>query len=661
MTRKRTAPHPRRPGTVVALGASAGGLESLGRLLAGLPRNFPAPVLVALHLDPHHRSQAVPLLQNRTKMRVEKARGGAEAKPGTVYVAPPNRHLELHAGKLRLTHAPRVNFSRPSIDLLFASVAVDCGPAAIVVVLSGAGMDGSESLAGVKARGGIAVAEDLSTAGFPGMPEAAVRTGMCDAVLPITQIPAFLVRAATHRVSISEGQWLRMLTIVERRTGMRFAKYRSTTLHRRLQQRLAARGCRTMAAYLRTLKSDPAEVNRLHAAFLIKVSSFLRDPSSWRAVAREVARLAGQRTEVRAWSAGCATGAEPYTMALTLARALGIGQGVHWKVFATDVDEGALKVARAGRYTDEQLQGISPDDLARYFVRDGGGWRVGQALRSRVVFGSHDLLHDPPLTGIDILACRNVLIYFNPEEKLRTLRRLALALNPAGILFLGRAEVGAPPGFDRIGSTTLFRRTLLHGMMAPRKSTPGPADDRARDEGRSSRGRHERLARAGKPATGVRVSAQQDLNEELQSRNEELETVNEELQSLNDEMSTMEDEMRGLGEQSRVANDFLRLLLDTSSDVLIACDAENRVTFWNKAAIKRFRLSPAQAVGGELFDLVPALGDAPIRAAVRKVGTPGRSGRVSLKEGATEYLLDPLPAAPGKRRGYLVRVRPGSS
>lgn len=762
MTRTRRAARARPPG-VVALGASAGGLESLGRLLEGLPEGFPAPILVALHLDPHHRSQAVPLLQRRTRLRVEAARPGVHAEAGVVYVAPPDHHLELQAGKLRLTHAPRVNHARPSIDLLFASIAADAGPAAVVAVLSGAGSDGAAGVAAVKARGGVAVAEDAATAAFPAMPEAAGRTGLLDAVLPIGQIPAFLLRVLVRRVAVSERQWTRMLALLEERTGARFSHYRSTTLHRRLQHRLAATGCRTMAAYLRLLERDGAELDRLQAAFLIKVSSFLRDPSAWRALAREIAPLAARRPRVRAWSAGCATGDEAYSLALLLARALGVGRDARWKVFATDLDDGALRVARAARYSAEQVRGVPKADLARHFERAGDSWRVGRALRSRVVFGRHDLLRDPPLSGMDVLACRNVLIYFTPAQKQRTLRRLAAAVDPGGILFLGRSEAGPVPGFDRLGHTTLFRRGGLAGPVPTRKRGPaagleGPAAARdgplgdsrlvvavavdakgrvvawnraARDlfgkaagqalgktlgravGARTARQLQATLRERGTghtlpvrcdgpggqrwldvecvaaepPATALflgtaaplaeprpqarpaargrarhataeaRFQAQQDLNEELQSRNEELETVNEELQSLNDELSAMEEQMRSLAETSRRANDFLRHLLDTASKAFIACDADNRILFWNKAAVKRFRLSSAQAVGGKLFDLVPALDQAPLRAAARKVRQPGRNGHVTVARGGVEYMFDPLPSEPGSGRNYLLRVR----
>ncbi len=658
MVKSRRPPLAKRPSAVVALGASAGGLESLGRLLGGLPPTFPAPILVALHLDPNHPSQAAPLLQQRTRLQVVAAQAGTQAVPGTVYIAPPDHHLELRGGKIQLTHAPRVSYSRPSIDVLFASVAADYGPAATVVVLSGTGSDGSAGLAAVKARGGLAVAEDASTAAFPGMPESASRTGLLDAVLPVGQIPPFLIRAVAHRVTVSEKQWVRMLTLLEQRTGAKFSRYRTSTLHRRLQQRLIARACRTMASYLLLIENDGAELDRLHAAFLIKVSSFMRDTPNWRALARELAHRASTERVVRVWSAGCATGEEAYSLAILLARVLGMGKRAHWKVFATDLDEGALRAARAARYSDDQIRSLSRADLAAYFVADGPGWRVSKALRGRVVFGRHDLLHDPPLSGMDVLACRNVLIYFTPDEKVRTLRRLTFAVNPGGILFLGRSEALRPvAGFDRVGGTTFFRRRALQGLVPPRKKHPVP-DDEMPEEGASAQPKRRPARRAPHGSSDARYLAQQDLNDELQSRNEELETVNEELQSLNDELSTMEEQMRGLGEESRRTNDFLRVLLDTSSDILIACDAENKVTFWSKAAIKRFRLSPMQAVGGELFDLVPALGTAALRAASAKVHKSGRSGRVTVKKDDIEYLFDPLPSAgAGKRRGYLLRVR----
>ncbi len=663
------------------MGASAGGLESLGRLLEGMPESFPAPILVALHLDPHHRSQAVPLLQRRTRLQVRTARGGLRAEAGVVYIAPPDRHLEIHAGKLRLSHGPRVNYSRPSIDRLFGSVAADYGPAGIVVILSGAGSDGSVGLAAVKARGGLAIAEDASTAKFPAMPEAAGRTGLLDAILPVDQIPAFLLRAVARRVRVAKRQWAQMLAILEAKTGAKFSRYRTTTLHRRLQHRMAATGARTMAAYLRLLGLDGGEADRLKAAFLIKVSSFLRDPPSWRALAQEIGLASPPEPPgLRVWSAGCATGEEAYTLAMVVASQLGVGPGAQWKVYATDLDEAALKVARAGWYNGHQVRGIPKATLIQHFVRDGTGWRVSKVLRSHVVFGRHDLLRDPPISGMDVLACRNVLIYFNPEERRRTVGQLCSAINANGILFLGRSEAGGPvPGFDRVGGTTFFRKAILTDSMPKRKIAPAPDDSDgpgveapASSPGTSPalgrrRGTRSSVAAGGASFAAVppRLSAgetsflaQQNLNEELQSRNEELETVNEELQSLNDEMSTMEEKMSGLGEESRRANDFLRLLLDTSPDPLIACDANNRVTFWSKAAVKRFRLSSMQAVGGELFDLVPALGVAALRAASSKVHKAGRGGRVVVKQGGFEYLFDPLPSTgAGKRRGYLLRVR----
>ncbi len=219
---------------------------------------------------------------------------------------------------------------------------------------------------------------------------------------------------------------------------------------------------------------------------------------------------------------------------------------------------------------------------------------------------------------------------------------------PGGLLFLGRSEaLNVMPGFDRVGHATFFRKCIIAERMIPRRKTGDKPTKRSTTHGRDAR----------RPThTEAHFDAQQDLNEELQSRNEELETVNEELQSLNDEMSTMEEQMRGLAEEARRANDFLRLLLDSAADVLVACDADNKVTFWNKAAVKRFRLSSAQAVGGELFDLVPALSTPGLRAAIRKVRASGPGGRVTLQDGGLEYRLDPLPARHGKRRGYLLRA-----
>jgi PAS domain-containing protein len=385
----------------------------------------------------------------------------------------------------------------------------------------------------------------------------------------------------------------------------------------------------------------------------------MRDPPSWEALAKEIAVLHAQRgKDLRAWSAACATGEEAYSLALAFARQLGLDPKDDWKVFATDLDDEALEFARAGRYEADQVSGLPEADLGKYFTREGKAWRVGKALRSRVVFGRNDLLSDPPLPSIDILACRNVLIYFGPEAKRLTLKRLSQAVDPGGILFLGSSEAMQEiAGFDRVGNTTFFRRKAI---STPMSATDG--SNAVADKGPANRRLSRRPLRAHRPPSKAHFD-RSDFDAELQSRNEELQTVNEELQSLNNENSAMEAEMRGLATKAQQANEFLLLLLNTSRDALIACDSADRVVFWNDAATKRFRLSSMQAIGGGLFDMVPAL--APVRSALRKAKPTASPSRVKLRRQGVEYLIDPLQAAvdpleaASDRRsgGYLLRVR----
>lgn len=622
----------------------------MGLLCAGLPADFPAPILVAMHLDPDHVSQVVPLLQRHTPLRVAVAETGLRAKAGTVYVAPPDHHLQIRGGTLRLSKTARVNFSRPNIDVLFASVAAEYGPGAVVGILSGTGHDGTAGMVEVTERGGVAFAEDPSTATFSGMPGAAARTGFLDAILPIDQVPAFLSRVLRRRIPVSEHQWTKLLAVLEEQTGTKFAQYRSSTLHRRLQQRMAVQGCASMTAYLRILDKDPSEVERLHESFLIKVSSFFRDPGSWRSLAKRIASYhPPPGMPVRAWSAGCATGEEAYSLAILLAHRFGVG--ADWKVFATDLDADALQVARTGRYRNADLEAVPAADRARYFQQEGLSWRVGRELRGHVVFGRHNLLRDPPLRGMDVLACRNVLVYVNRAEKRRALLRLTASVRPGGYLFLGNAEAPMPvPGMKRVGRTNYFQRAVDVPTMPDEGERAGDPINGDGHDGKRPR----KAARRPRDPTSPRT--QEDLNDELQSRNEELETVNEELQSLNDEMTAMEDEMRDLIDKSQRTNDFLRTLLDTSPEAVVACDAKNRVVFWNKAAVKRFFLSPEQALGGDLLKLVPALGKKDFRAAAKKVREP-RGTRATVKEDGAEYRFQALPAEKGKGRGYVLRVR----
>jgi len=457
---------PARKGFVVAVGASAGGLKSLGRLLAGLPSNFAAPIVVVIHLDPSHHSQLAAILQRETRLHVQEAKSGQRLMAGSVYVARPDRHLEVRGNTIALTRAARVRFSRPSIDHLFTSIAESYGKRAVAVVLSGTGTDGSIGVVKVHTEGGLAIAEDRKTAEFGSMPENAVSTGCVDVELPVEAIPAVLIRALSQDPTAKMApQWPLVLSLLRERFGTDFSGYRPATLQRRLQRRILATGQAGLPSYLKLARKDVDETRRLHSEFLIKVSEFFRDPKEWEQLSRKVilpmVRARPASGEFRIWSAGCATGEEAYSLAILFSEALGGNNPGRFRVFATDLDEPALAKARHGVYDARQLAGVSPRRLNQHFDREGDHWRVKKTLRSHVIFGKHDVLGDPPLASIDLLACRNVLIYFTPEQSQKALRRLLYSLKPGAFLFLGRSESPrkVESGIERVsGSSRIWHR-----------------------------------------------------------------------------------------------------------------------------------------------------------------------------------------------------------
>jgi len=483
-TPRRPAPAPAKP-RIVVVGGSAGGLDSLRTLLRDLPASFALPVVVVLHLDPKSPSNAAALLAGHTLLKVSQAVAGERLSGGHVYLAHPDRHLEVRQGRIHLSRAARVNYSRPSVDRLFRSAAEAYGSAALGIVLSGTGYDGREGVQAIHAAGGACIAEDPTSAAHGGMPEAAIASGVVEAVLPADRMGLHLLqRAMTVRVPVTPAAWKRAATLLCRRFGIDFEGYRPETLRRRMEVRIAATGMPSAAAYVASLPGDDAELERLRSALLVKVSSFIRDPKLWHTLESRVlaplARRPGKR-EVRIWSAGCATGEEAYTLAmLTLVAA---PAGLALRVFATDIDEPSLVRARAGWYPGASLLGLPRPLLRRFLKADGDGRRVVPQVRRHVIFGRHDLVRDAPLSSMDVVACRNVLIYFQPAERQAALDRLTAALRPGGVLFLGKAE-GVPlpgPGFTRlVPGMPIFRKDhgarpavpRLHGLRkvpAPRR------------------------------------------------------------------------------------------------------------------------------------------------------------------------------------------------
>ncbi len=467
---------------LIVIGASAGGIEALSQLVSTLPAQFPAPIVVAQHLDPTRPSHLSEILGRRSVLRIQTvAEGEPQAlTPGVVYLAPPDRDVEVTDGAVALqVGAPKHPI--PSVDRLLRSAASAYGERLIAVILTGSGSDGAAGAREVKAAGGTVVIEDPETASYPSMP-ASLAPSNVDLVVTLERMGALLgdlVSGIYASLQVEdEGLLAALLAQVYEQSGIDFALYKQSTIVRRLQRRMAAVGIRTLREYLRYIQQRPEEYARLVLSFLIKVTEFFRDPEVFTALREQVlpdliadARTRGQ--ELRIWSAGCATGEEPYSLAIALCETLGdeLAQ-FSVRIFATDVDEQAIAFARRGIYPPSALLGIPSGLKERYFLATEGGFAVAPKLRSLVIFGDHDLGQRAPFPDMDLVLCRNVLIYFTTELQIRALQLFAYALRDGGYLVLGQAEAITPLAdlfAPMEGKLKIFRRHGERILVPPRR------------------------------------------------------------------------------------------------------------------------------------------------------------------------------------------------
>jgi two-component system, chemotaxis family, CheB/CheR fusion protein len=447
-----------RRSRLVVVGASAGGLQSLIPIISGLRPNGCSSYIVAHHMAPAQASGLAQLLARQSVLTVREASDGQRLLQDEVYICPPGREIEVRG--LHLVVSPRdlSHTISPSVDRLFKSAASQNGDQVVALVLSGSGRDGLLGSEAVRAAGGTVVAQLPEEALQPGMPQAVIDAGQADLVGTCEQIarwlmsdapdaPAALPDLAHSPAGDSASLFQAAFDLVRQTTGLDLQQYKPSTLERRTVRRYQSLGLPSLAAYLAVLKSDPGEVIRLQQAFMISVTAFFRDAPVFAALAQAVqGHLAGRGGSdgLRAWVAGCATGEEAYSVAMVLAESLGTQSGpIEVRVFATDVDRAALDHARSGVYTDDDLAGMPPERLARWFDRVPAGWRVNPGLRDLCVFSEHNLIAHPPFIHMDLISCRNVLIYFKPEQQRQLMQTFHYALNPGGLMLLGRSEAVA--------------------------------------------------------------------------------------------------------------------------------------------------------------------------------------------------------------------------
>lgn len=442
---------------VVAVGASAGGLDALTQLLGQLPADTGLAYVLVQHLDPAHESILADLLARATIIPVMQATDGLRIEADHAYVIPPGVQMTLADGHLRLVPRDRTGGPARSIDVFFRSVADVHGSDAVGVVLSGTGSDGALGLEAIKGVGGMTFAQNPASAGYDGMPRAAAATGCVDFVLPPADIATHLVRIG-HPLgnggpdsgrTPSPGTLAPILDLVRQRTGVDFSQYKVGTVHRRILRRMVMRNADAFDDYAEMLHANAAEVDALYADLLISVTRFFRDPDVFAALAKSIfPKLLKRRKpeeSIRVWIPGCATGQEAYSIAICIVESLGSSpRSTPIQVFATDLSNAAIASARAGLYPHAIETDLSSERLRRFFVREAHGYRVAKAIRELCVFAPQNLTGDPPFSQLDLISCRNVLIYLQPNLHERILALFHYALKPDGILVLGNSEsVGA--------------------------------------------------------------------------------------------------------------------------------------------------------------------------------------------------------------------------
>ena len=439
---------------VVGIGASAGGLEPLERLFSRLPPDTGMAFVVVQHLSPDFKSLMSELLSRRTPMPVRLAEHEMPVEPNSVYLIPPTKEMTIRQRRLHLSDKdPKHGLALP-IDLFFRSLAQDLGERAVAVVLSGSGSDGSRGIQDVSRAGGIVLCESPDTAQFNGMPVSAMNSGVVDQVLTAEEIadaiaalgrPLIAAAAVAGDGSASDQGGAAILRLLRDEYGIDFSHYKATTVTRRIERRLALNRSLDLEMYVQQLKSDPRELNSLYEDLLIGVTRFFRDDSAFETLEKqiipELVERASSDDHIRVWVAGCATGQEPYSIAMLLHERLSAERRpLNLKILATDVHKTSLEVASAGVYSEQQVAGISPERLERFFVRRPNGYHVSQALRESIVFAPHNLIRDAPFTKLDLVTCRNLLIYFQPHAQKTVLTLFHFCLKPGGFLFLGSSE-----------------------------------------------------------------------------------------------------------------------------------------------------------------------------------------------------------------------------
>jgi two-component system, chemotaxis family, CheB/CheR fusion protein len=466
---------------IVGIGSSAGGLEALDLFLANVPRDNGMAFIIVQHLDPTHKDMMVELLQRVTPMKVTQVTEGTRVKPDWVYVIPPNKDMSLLHGVLHLLDPIAQRGLRLPIDYFFRSLADDLQDQSLGVILSGMGSDGTLGLRAIKEKAGVTFVQEPSSAKFDSMPRSAIDAGLADFIAPAVDLPGKINAYLAHEPQlIKSGKTVedktqteveKILILLRSQTGHDFSQYKKTTVYRRIERRMGIHQISKIANYVRLLQDNPQEVELLFKELLIGVTNFFRNPESWEhlktEILSELLEKGNQNQVIRAWVPACSTGEEAYSLAILFKETIEseqknkVPKNITLQIFATDLDQQAIEIAREGIYPANIAADVSEDRLDKYFNKLDHGYQVVKAVRNMVIFAPQNIIMDPPFTKLDLICCRNLLIYLEPELQKKIIPLFHYSLNPNGFLFLGSAETIGEFShlFEKVpGKSRLFQR-----------------------------------------------------------------------------------------------------------------------------------------------------------------------------------------------------------
>ena len=583
---------------IVGIGASAGGLSAFETFFSALPTEAEPGMAFVLvqHLAPDHKSILTDLIRRFTRMPVFEVEDGMEVQNNCVYIIPPNCDMALLNGTLQLLESVTPRGQRLPIDFFFRSLAQDQRERAIGVVLSGCGSDGTLGVRAIKGEGGMVIAQNPESAEFNGMPRCAIATGHVDYELVPAAMPAQLMAYTAHAFGKpplpstpspkTMSALKKIFVLLRAQTGHDFSLYKSSTIQRRIERRMAVHQIKTMDAYVSFIQQSPKEVEALFRDILIGVTSFFRDPEAFAVLEEqiipEIFEGKDANATIRVWVPGCSTGEEAYSLAILLAeRQEALKKSFKVQIFATDIDSRAVAVARAGSYPTSIAADLTPERLARFFTAapDENVCRIHKSIRDMLVFSEQSLIKNPPFSKLDLISCRNLLIYLGDNLQKKLIPAFHYALKPGGYLFLGISETVRQFG-------DLFTALDHKQKIYQHKVVPLSAQ-----------------------CAGLDAALKQELhtNEEyLQAANEELQSVNEEVQSFNEEMQWVNAKLKAkMADLSRANNDLNNLLVG-SRFATVLVDHQLRILCFTSASTKFIDLNQDD-IGRPLSDIVSNL------------------------------------------------------